>query len=351
MLRFFALLTGDRHSVLRTHTPASRKKVVAVGMGLLLVTGLWVFTGYNLGVNAFGMGPRTAALTGLVLGVVAFSLDRMVLLANGGSTLLTAARSLIALLMAVIGGVGLDLWLLRSEIDQTLLTVHEGQAEERSIQVEARYAEELRKADEDVAQARMAKEEAIAAWVLEMNGHPSGTGRYGHGKVARAKEMLVNQRERELQEAIARQTAVQATAQQDRSVALDRLAIVQELPGLFDRLHAMHQYVFGDPLVLTAYLLISLVLVLLELSPLLIKLGARKTAYEEEVERADQMQRERTATMALVQQQLCARQRAMGQTEREAMARLRAITAEYHSLDQGWHAHGPGTRGPMHSIR
>lgn len=333
MLRFFALLTGDRYSVLRAHTPASRKKVVAIGMGLLLVTGLWVFTGYNLGVNAFGMAPSSAAITGLVLGVVAFTLDRMVLLAIGSSRLLTAMRLLIALLMAVIGGVGLDLWLLRSEIDQTLLTKHEAQAEERSIQVQSHYVDEQRKADEDVSRARIAKEGAIAAWLLEMNGHPSGTGRYGHGKVARAKEMLVKQRERELQEALARQSALHVIAQQKRTEALDRLASVQEQPGLFDRLRAMHQYVFGDPLILTAYILISLVLVLLELSPLLIKLGARKTSYEEEVERADELHREHTATMALVQQQMYARQRAMGHSEREAMARLQAITAQYHGMN------------------
>ncbi len=66
MLRFFSLLTGDRHAILKTHSPASRKKVVAMGMGLLLVTGLWVFTGYNLAVNAFGFTPPAGIGVGLV---------------------------------------------------------------------------------------------------------------------------------------------------------------------------------------------------------------------------------------------------------------------------------------------
>lgn len=333
MLGFFALLTGDRYAVLRTHTPASRKKVVAMGMGLLLVAGLWVFTGFNLGVNAFGLDRPIALLIGLSLGVVVFSLDRIVLLASGTSKLITATRVLIALLMAVIGGVGLDLCMLRSEIDQTLLTLHEDQARERSALVKAHHEGELRTAEAEVARARSAKEKAIAAWVQEMNGHPSGTGRYGHGKVAKAKEALARKREKELDEAMARQAAVKDAAEQEREEALVRLASVQEVPGLFDRLHAMHRFISNDPFVMLAYGIISLVLVLLELSPLLIKLGAGKTSYEQEVELADQLHRERTATVAHVQQQLYARQRAMGHVEREAMARLRAITEQYHSMN------------------
>ena len=333
MLRFFALLTGDRYAVLRTHLPASRKKVVAMGMGLLLVAGLWVFTGYNLGVNAFGLGRRVALLIGLSLGVVVFSLDRMVLLASGTSKLLASARVLIALLMAVIGGVGLDLCLLRAEIDQTLLTMHEMEAKERSAQVGVHYEEEQKRADQEVAQARMAKEAAIAAWVQEMNGHPSGTGHYGHGKVAKAKEALARKREKELDEALARQAVVKHTAEQEREEALVRLASVQEVPGLFDRLRAMHQFIGKDLFVKLAYGIISLLLVLIELSPLLIKLGTPQTAYEDEAEKADRLHRERTAAMAHIQQQLYARQRNMGQTEREAMARLRAITEQYHSMN------------------
>lgn len=329
MLRFFALLTGDRHAILLTHSPASRKKVVAMGMGLLLVTGLWIFTGYNLAVNAFDFTPTAGVFVGLVLGCVVFSLDRMILLGTSGKGLMPALRVSLAILMSLVGGVGIDFVLLHSEIDQSLASIHEGSLSESRVQVEVRYADRLNKAKVDVDQAKSDEEQAVASWVQEMNGAPSGTGKYGAGKVAAAKRSLVEKQEVELQAALLGQAHVLSEMNAEVDQAMRQLKELQRSPGLFDRLHAMHRYMGKDLTVLVAYWIITLIMFLVELSPVLVKWGMGKTAYEEEIELADQLHRERSATSRILQQRLQERQRMYSLDEHHALAQLQDITQQH----------------------
>ncbi|MCC6401940.1 MAG: DUF4407 domain-containing protein [Flavobacteriales bacterium] len=331
MLRFFALLTGDRHAVLAQHGPASRRKVVAMGSGLLLVTGLWVFTGFNLATNVFGMDVRPAVATGFVLGTVVFMVDRLFLLGMNGHRSVVATRLALALLMSIIGGIGLDLYFMRSEIEQTLIHVHQ---EDRTRMMEAidhRYAQQRAKAQQATAGARMALAAAETDWRQEMDGS-AGTGRYGVGAVARAKGAIVDDRKLDLAAAQAQESRLYALVAAEQQAKAAQLDSAQRKGGLFERIHAMHRYMVSSPLVLVSYLVVTIILVLFELSPLLVKLGYPKTAYEQGVELADQLEQERMNAIRIAQGRFNQRFAAMSAEEHRAQARLVAITNAYNRL-------------------
>jgi hypothetical protein len=331
MLRFFSQLTGDSYELVRQHGPASRKKVIAMGTGLLLVSVLWLLTGFNLALNALGLTMPTALCIGAALGTAVFMLDRMIILGTGQSKFIAAIRVLLALLMAIIGGIGLDLCLLRSEIDQTLVSVHRERVEAAREAIRSAHAPEMEQAVDRVRVAREAKEAATSHWLAELNGSPNGTGRYGNGSVAKAKKGLVDLGISELQ--VAETELADLSKRVEKAEADELLSIKQAQlgPALFDRIHAMHRYLLSDPVVMIAYLIISFILVLFELSPLMAKWGMEVTAYESGARVADQMQREMTLLREELFRAQVARWRTMTPVERQAVSELQRARLTYGS--------------------
>jgi hypothetical protein len=332
MLRFFALLTGDRHELLQKHGPASRRKVVAMGSGLLLVTGLWIFTGFNMGSNVFGMDAAPAIGLGLGCGAVVFLVDRMLLLGVGVHWSTAATRTALAVLMSIIGSMGLDLYIMRAEIGQTLVEVHREAHAGMMEAITQRHATEQAAAEQAIAQARTELAAAERDWRNEMDG-TAGSGRYGVGAVARAKGHIVQDRRKALADARQHAQQIQDRKAAEQAAKADELARAQASGGLFERVHAMHRYMVSDPLVLIAYVFLTLILVLVELSPLLMKLGLPKTAYERGIEVADQKQRERLDALATMQQRIYAQAAAMSVEEQRARARMKAISDSYYGLN------------------
>ncbi len=305
-----------------------------MGTGLLVVSSLWFFTGYNLGVNAFGItGPQALAL-GVGLGATVFLIDRMMLLTSGKQRSFMLMRGLLALAMSLIGGAGLDLCIMRSEVDQTLVAIHQEQHTVMQEQVKERYAKELVGADVAYGSAKNALVDAEQDWKAEMNGDSSGSGLYGNGNVARAKERLVSERRNDLQIARRNKDGIQRREMQDISASENRLAVAQSTGGLFERLHALHRYIASDTMVLSVYVLLTLILVLVELSPLLAKAGFPKTAYEMEMELADSIQLQRAQTIARMQATNYLEQARMTGTEQRAAIQLDAITRSFNDLTQ-----------------
>ncbi len=332
MLRFFCLLTGDRHDALRQHGPASRKKVIAMGTGLILACGLWTFTGINIGLNAMDMAVPTAAALGMGLGTVVFLLDRTIMLGNGTGGRLAWTRVALAVCMALIGGAGVDLCLLRAEIDQTLVSIRQERVAAGEGSVRAMNDHDLVQAKEQVAMARHEMAEATAIWLAELNGTPQGTGLYGNGPVARAKESLVNTRQRALDAAESELRMTQARIDADVSKATEEIDTTQRKPALFDRLHAMHRYLLGDRLVLLAYILVSVVLMLIELAPLMAKWGMETTAYEQEVRVADELLREKALCQLEASRSHYARLNAITPMERTALSSLAHARKHYEAI-------------------
>ncbi|MCO5275833.1 MAG: DUF4407 domain-containing protein [Flavobacteriales bacterium] len=328
MLHFFSILTGDRYATVAKHGPVSRRKVIAMGSGLLLVTGLWFFIGFNLGMNAFGMKPFPALALGASMSAVVFLVDRMVLLSSGKHWGIVVSRIALALLMSFLGGIGLDLYILRAEIDQTVVGMHREAQAEMASSLAMGYADKQNDLALVVEHARQELAAAEAAWLKELDG-TGGTGRYGAGAVARSKERLVHDRKGALADAQQRADLLSQKIAAEQLARTSTLAQAQRATGLFDRIHAMKNYIATDPLVRIVYLLLTLLLILVELSPLVVKYGFPTTAYEQGIEAANHMHCEQVRLLAHKQEQFNARSAAMSVEELRSRARLQAITEAY----------------------
>lgn len=328
MTRFFTLLTGDCLEVVSKHGPASRKKVIAIGTGLLLVTALWFFTGLSLGLNAIGLALAPAIILGFVLALLVFLLDRMILLITKCGWGIVLLRGGLAICMALIGSAGLDICLLRSEIDQMLITMHRERMDEVTMQIQRAHAEALVTAGERVMDARNAKQRAGTTWLAELDG-TAGTGRYGSGKVAAAKESVLVSRTLELADAQKQLDVIKSQMETEMEQAKQALILAQGTPALFDRLEALHRYVRQNTTSLIAYILLSVVLLLIELSPLIAKWGMASTAYEENVLAQDRVHRERMQVAMSMMGKHHARQLSMTQAERNSMAVLGLARQRY----------------------
>ncbi len=333
MLRFFALLTGDRYVVLNQHGPASRKKVVAMGMGLLLASCLWLLSGYNLGANVLGFAPLTAIGFGCVVGGLVFAMDRIIILSVGRSLSLVVLRIVLASLLAIVGGTALDLVAFRSEIDQTLVEIHQEKTQELAAGLDAKHGSALANARAEVMLARQALTGAEQDWKDELNGSPSGSGRYGEGAVAKAKERLVQERQASVEAAVLHLKDLEADLNGAKQESTARIAKAQATPGLIERIHALHRYISSDRAVLVGYILITLILIGFELSPLIAKMACDTTAYEAELALADQIQRERVQAIARNQLVFHARQAALSARELDALATLRAVASSHHGMN------------------
>lgn len=332
MLRLFALLTGDRYNVIKQHGPASRKKVVAMGSGLLLVTGLWFVTGLNIGLNILSISSWSAIALAIGLGAVVLMVDRMILLGDRVKSLVAVARIVLAVGMSIFGSISLDLFILRSEIGQTLAQVHQEDHAAMLQSVRQQHEEGLRAARSAVEEASRALATAEADWKHEMDGS-AGSGRYGVGTVARAKGQLVLDRKRDLEYAQERAEVLDDRIREEQRVKGAALTHAQRTGGIFERIHALHRYLHSDRMVMVGYVLLFLITLLVELSPLLAKSGFPRTAYEHEVEFTDRTQRERLDSMVSVQRQHRARITAMSAEERIARSRVQDITTAYRSMN------------------
>ncbi len=331
MLRFLTFLTGDRYIALKKFGPASQRKVIATSTGLILVTILWFLNGFNLGLNAFEMDQTEALGLAIGMSTIVFMIDRMVLLCINGSKALVIGRVTLALLMAILGGIGLDLYVMRTEIQQTMAQIHE---ERRTVELnssQARYAADLLNAENALTNTEIALANAEADWASEMDG-TSGSKHYGVGSVAKAKERILIDRKSRLTAAQLdlEQLKDRLLKEQRQKVAkLDREFLTN---GLFARIHAMHRYMTADRLVLISYVFLTMFFVLIELSPLLIKFGFPKTAYERAIEVEDQLERGKLDMIAASHERHNAYVSRLSLSEHNSLHRLQEISRAYNGM-------------------
>ncbi|MCB0809823.1 MAG: DUF4407 domain-containing protein [Flavobacteriales bacterium] len=325
MLKLFALLTNSPLAQLRAHGPVSINKVVAMGMGLLGVTLFWTAISFGIAYHLFECGVLGSLGAALFAGGFVFTIDRIIILGKGKDRLMAGVRIGLSVIIALLGGVCLDLLLLKSEVEQELVAIHQDQVTHAMDRITDRHSAELDQARERVEHAH---EEAVLAesrYVAEINGSPSGSGRYGVGQVAREKGRLLRQRQEELAREQQQLTLLETQVGQEREFEKATLQERQAAPTLFQRIHAMHRYLVKDWMVLVAYLMLTLAVMVFELTPLIVKYRTPTTSFEAEVEAVDRLKHARVASLIARQEQLMGFNTGMTLGERRAMRVLNEV--------------------------
>ena len=294
--------------------PTELTKYAAIGLTLLLSAGL-ASIGMALALTYVDLSLPTRLLAGAAWGVAFWNLDRLLIVALhplgiadrtiGRVTLWLAANVLprvtLAVLLGFALGVPLELRLFSAEVAEELSRARATRTTSDDAEVATRHQPEqvrlqtqeqqtranLLAQDRSVAKLTAQRDQYLRRYADEMSGvrGQGHTGRRGPGPIARryldakddADQALVRQRA-----ATARLRDELAAIQVRQAALEDRIAetrgrlrrAVEQPAGLLERIEALYSLPSRRPLMAGAIIVLQAILLLLELVPLLTKVGS-----------------------------------------------------------------------------
>ena len=115
MLKTASFLTGDNYKMLAADTPASKKKVVAMAIAMLVPVLIWIFNGFMLSFQVLQSGWGWAIITAIACGTIVFFIEKLIIMANGNKWL-TFFRVCIGLIVALLGSIAIDEVIFKDDI-------------------------------------------------------------------------------------------------------------------------------------------------------------------------------------------------------------------------------------------
>lgn len=345
MSAFLHLLTGDRSADLARHTARSSKKVVAIGMSLLLVTGIWAAIGFLLGRVVLELSMVASILLAGAMAAIIFVVDRSIILVKATGWHALLVRGALAALGAYLGAIGIDQALFDADIRQVVATLRleRLRSEEQEV-ANAHMAQEalLREA---LAGANTAHQQALGIFHAELDGAGPGNGQRGFGAVARQKAKAVDHCMVQVEQAQARLDAFLQAKDQHMREAREQAAAGARDGALLERMVALETFLDRNPVAFRkVFLPLLLFMFLIELIPLYLKLGTGNTAYEEELAAVELLRMQRAQALLRDQQRWIAREEGLSVEARQAEQYLTTIGAQATGVSSMWNLAKPPVR-------
>src|SRR5512133_1046267 len=130
-LRTGCYITGYNYTIIKNSSEASAKTVKKYLSAILIVSILWGFIGYSFAQRYLHTGVGGSILVSLVMIVIVIQIERQIILSMGKNSLVPIFRTLIGIVMAVIGSVIIDQIIFREDVEK--VKISNLQAEVNSI--------------------------------------------------------------------------------------------------------------------------------------------------------------------------------------------------------------------------
>ena len=294
-------------SILRTWACSTAHNTYAgIGTTIFLTAVLASLSGGYALWTVFQSSPY-AITFGLLWGILIFNLDRSIVMSlhksRGGfgsfcrQVVTASPRLLLALLIASVITVPLELKIFEREIIDQLERNHQRTLNEDRQSLEQKYSEiaDLEKQNTTLTEAITGKEGQRNEAFQEVQGEASGnrgTGIRGAGPVWRQKTTFLAQLEQELSDLrsqnnaqIQRNHARIGELKKARETEMAHKEVVlQEANGLLARLDILHDLIKEQATTAIAFVLIAAMFVVIETAPVVVKLLAKYGPYDAIVE-------------------------------------------------------------------
>ena len=310
MKRFFWWCSGADISILRTWACSTEHNTYAgIGATIFLTAVLASLSGGYALWTVFQSYPY--ALTfGLLWGILIFNLDRYIVMSlhksRGGfgafcrQVVTASPRLLLALLIASVITVPLELKIFEREIIDQLERNHQRTLNEDIKSIEQKYSEiaGLEKQNHTLTEAITGKEGQRNDAFQEVQGEAAGnrgTGIRGAGPVWRQKTKFLAQLDQELHD-LRSQNNAQIQHNNARIGELKKAreteiahkeVVLQEANGLLARLEVLHDLIQEQTTTAIAFVLIAAMFVVIETAPVIVKLLAKYGPYDAIVEQKE----------------------------------------------------------------
>lgn len=299
-LKLGCYITGYNYVIIKNSSEASAKAVKKYLSAILIVSILWGFIGYSFATRYLHTGIIGSSLVSIIMIVIVIQIERQIILSVGRNRLVPVFRTLIGIVMAIIGSVIIDQIIFREDVEKARIT--NLQAEVNNV-----LPEKTRELDYQLNQLDSAiniKEAERSSVIDEITRKPfikSATSETRHfqmqknGRNGEVKDTLVKRTDLALNDVANPKASllpdienqINSLRAQKSEKENSKINIRQELEdelnsktGFLDELKILFSILLSSWIAMVIWLMFFLFLMSLEVLVLVNKFGEEKTDYE-----------------------------------------------------------------------
>ncbi len=118
ILHLECLLIGYNYDIIRNSSEASAKNVRKLSSAVLLVSLIWAFIGFQFSSRYIGNDWVGSLLVGFILVFVVIQIERQIILSVGKNTSAKVFRTILAIVMSIVGSVIIDQMLFIEDVEK-----------------------------------------------------------------------------------------------------------------------------------------------------------------------------------------------------------------------------------------
>jgi hypothetical protein len=122
MAKLGCYITGYNYTIIRNSSEASAKTVKKYLSAILIVSILWGFIGYSFAQRYLHTGIAGSFIVSLVMIVIVIQIERQIILSMGKNSLVPIFRTMIGVVMAVIGSVIIDQIIFKDDVEKARIS-------------------------------------------------------------------------------------------------------------------------------------------------------------------------------------------------------------------------------------
>ncbi|OYU56711.1 MAG: hypothetical protein CFE25_05655 [Chitinophagaceae bacterium BSSC1] len=293
MLKTACFFTGDNYHLVSVDTPASKKKITALALAMILPIILWFFNGFLLTFQVLEAGFNWALLTAFVCALVVFFIEKLVIMANGNRWL-TLFRLAIGFIVAALGSVAFDEVVFKSDIDISVKNLKKEainlaiQNEKKQFDLSHGYNQKYT----DLKNLENLYLVAVSDANAEADGS-SGTKKPGVGVNTIRKDQYKDIKRNDFDEAKKNMNNLELEKINAIKLAGINAEKAFKENALLIRIKALFTLVSSDIYMAIMYSLFTLLLFFFEFLVVILKLTWKKTNYERKIEMIEKVGEER----------------------------------------------------------
>lgn len=121
-LKLGCYITGYNYTIIKNSSEASARSVKKYLSAILIVSILWGFIGYSFARRYLHAGIPGSSAVSLIMIIIVIQIERQIILSVGKNNLVPVFRTLIGVVMAVIGSVIIDQIIFREDVEKARIS-------------------------------------------------------------------------------------------------------------------------------------------------------------------------------------------------------------------------------------
>lgn len=280
LLKLFSGLFGYDYGTVVLQPTISKQKIVTLGTLMAIPVLLWAVSGFYLSHFMMGVGLLGSLAVGAVMGGIILIVDRSFVATpkTGKSGWLMGMRLAFAIFSTVLGSLAIDMMLFAGDLDEYRQAKGAREKTEYRELYMKDHDSEVQRLLVDLGAAKARHAELIRVHFDELDGK-GGTGQYGSGKVAAAKEREKDRAEREAERLEGAYKAALTKLEAQAGEYAKKMS-EKHRGALLSQLIDLHEFILSDGVALGFYLFFFGFILMLEAFFMLYKASVGQSIFE-----------------------------------------------------------------------